>query len=404
MPRILVLNCGSSSVKFALFALAGAGTEPHPPLCSGSASRLNDAARARLKLRLNGETLVEQLGTTGYDNAIEVIVGHLRDRHLLDNLDVAGHRVVHGGDAFRTPTWIDSNVCAAIEHFADYAPLHNPANLAGIRALQRLLPALPQIAVFDTAFHTSLAPVAYHYAVPAEWYHRFGVRRYGFHGINHQAMASTLPGLLGIDPDQLRAVSAHLGNGCSLCAIHGRQSVDTSMGFTPLEGLVMGTRSGDLDPGLHEYLCHRLNISLEDLTALLNHEAGLKGVSGISNDMRELLQAATAGHTGALLAVELFCYRLAKSIASYIVPLGRIDTIAFTGGIGENAAPVRERVIGYLHGLGFRLDSEANSLHTNMPRNIAAPATPPVWIIPAREEWEIASEAATLIHATGLPS
>ncbi|HVL00558.1 MAG TPA: acetate kinase [Dongiaceae bacterium] len=396
MPTILVVNCGSSSIKFALFPSTDSRQVADQALCEGTASRLQESGQGHLQIRYAGQRHEQALTTDGHAGALQAIVQQLDQWQLLKEVVAVGHRVVHGGDRFRQPTAIDSAVLDQIERFSDYAPLHNPVNLDGIRIARQLLPSLPQAAIFDTAFHGTLPAVAYHYAVPAQWHTQWGVRRYGFHGTSHQFIAESIPKLIGIESNNVRAVSAHLGNGCSLCAIKGRLSVDTSMGFTPLEGLVMGSRSGDLDPGLHEYLADKLQIDIHELTKRLNREAGLKGVSGIGNDMRELLQAADTGHNGARLAVDLFCYRLAKSIASYLVPLGRIDTIAFTGGIGENAAPIRAQVIELLQGLGFRLDAEKNAARSSEPRNIAADGAPAVLVIPTREEWMIARQTLQL--------
>lgn len=401
MGSVLVINCGSSSVKFALFSLQQRGSANADPVCDGIASRVDEDGKGQLSLRHDGQQHVFPLPGTGHDPALSAILAQLRSLQLLDTVQAVGHRVVHGGDLFRAPTLIDTDAEAAIERCCAYAPLHNPANLLGIRSCRQRLPGITQIAVFDTAFHSTLPPVAFHYALPHAWYQEWGVRRYGFHGINHQYVSTCLPGLLNIPPEAVRAVSAHLGNGCSLCAIKGTSSVDTSMGFTPLEGLMMGSRSGDLDPGLHEYLCEQLGVNIKTLTAMLNREAGLKGVSGVSNDMRQCLQAAEAGNAQAQLAVDLFCYRLAKQIAACIVPLGRINAIAFTGGIGENAAPVRTQVIQLLQGLGFGLDTKANAIRANHPRNIAAPNSPAILIVPAQEEWLIAQETANLTITKG---
>ncbi|NPU93467.1 MAG: acetate kinase [Gammaproteobacteria bacterium] len=397
MPTILVLNCGSSSIKFALYPCTSGHPVATTPLCEGTASRLQEAGNGQLRITHNGEQQQLALAGDGHAGALQAIIRQLDQWHLLDDVSAVGHRVVHGGDRFRQPALIDADVIAQIEHYSDYAPLHNPVNLEGIRIARQLLPALPQVAIFDTAFHGTLPPVAFHYAVPAQWHSQWGVRRYGFHGTSHQFIAESIPALTGTAPDAVRAVSAHLGNGCSLCAIKGQHSIDTSMGFTPLEGLVMGSRCGDLDPGLHEYLADKLGIDIHQLTELLNREAGLKGVSGIGNDMRELLQAASQDHAGAQLAVNLFCYRLAKSIASYLVPLGRIDALAFTGGIGENAAPVRAQVIELLQGLGFRIDPGKNNARSQEPRNIAPAGAPAVLVIPTREEWMIARQTAQLL-------
>lgn len=400
MDLILVLNCGSASVKFALFAPDAQGTDA---LCEGIATRVNEPGHGHLRWRGGKQQQDLPLpGAGDHREAIATIAGQLRELGWLDRVQAVGHRVVHGGDELRAPALVTPAVEATIERFGIYAPLHNPVNLLGIRLCQQYLPGIPQIAVFDTAFHSTLPPVAYHYAIPTAWQRDWGVRRYGFHGINHHYVSTRLPELLQRPVDQVRAVSAHLGNGCSLCAIKGAISVDTSMGFTPLEGLMMGSRCGDLDPGLHEYLCDRLNIDIRALTALLNKESGLKGVSGVGNDMRQCLQAADDGHPQAQLAVELFCYRLAKHIAGCIVPLGAIDAIVFTAGIGEHAAPIRARVIALLHGLGFRLDDHANQQPSSCDRNIALPGTPPILVIPAREEWLIARQSAQLLATEGV--
>lgn len=398
MQNILVLNCGSSSVKFAVFAGDVLHGVAATPLCEGIASRLQEPGHSTLQLSRGEDRSQLTLATTGHASALQAIINQLQQWDLLTTIAATGHRVVHGGDRFRQPTIINPEVIAQIVRYAEYAPLHNPVNLTGIHTAQQLLPGIPQVAIFDTAFHGTLPPVAYHYAVPAEWHTKWGVRRYGFHGTSHQFIAESLPALTGLAPAAVRAVSAHLGNGCSTCAISGGRSVDTSMGFTPLEGLVMGSRCGDLDPGLHEYLAHKLNVDIKTLTDLLNRSCGLKGVSGLGNDMREIQQAAAQGHTAAQLAVDLFCYRLAKTIAASIVPLGAINAIAFTGGIGENSAPIRAQVIELLHGLGFRMDAGKNAVRAATARNIAHQDSPAILVIPTREEWMIARQTAQLIH------
>lgn len=400
MTMVLVLNSGSSSVKFALFDVNENQAAINEPLCQGNASRLNEPGEGDFRLEwADGRRDRRVLPNNDHEGAIDTILSQLREAALLEKVVVVGHRVVHGADAYRAPVIVDDAVFADLEQYNRFAPLHNPPNLTGIRICRQRLPAIPQVATFDTAFHGTLPPVAYHYAVPQQWQQDWGVRRYGFHGISHHYMATQLP-LLMPHSNDIRAVSAHLGNGCSLCAIRDGQSVETSMGFTPLEGLVMGSRSGDLDPGLHEYLCEKLQVDIRTLTSLLNREAGLKGLSGLSNDMRTLLQAADEGHSQAQLAVELFCYRLAKHIAACIVPLGRLDALVFTGGIGENAAPIRARVVALLQGLGFRLDSEANQSGRRDSHNIAAAGSPAIWVIPTREEGMIARQTLALMTSS----
>ncbi len=404
MESILVLNCGSSSLKFALFTQTTAGEIQRDPLLQGHASQLGGNLTGTLECSGQADSIQIPLARLDHASAIASLFSHLRTQGLLSSIVAIGHRVVHGGDTFRSPTRINAAVLQGIARFNAYAPLHNPANLLGIQLCGEQLPTLPQVAIFDTAFHGTLPPAAYHYPLPLRWFQDLGVRRYGFHGISHHYIASRLPLLLQRPAEQVRAVSAHLGNGCSLCAIRGQTSVDTSMGFSTLEGLMMGSRCGDIDPGLHEYLCTQLNIGIGELTNLLNRESGLKGVSGISNDLREILPAADAGNAAAALAIELFCYRLAKQIASYLVPLQRIDALVFTGGIGENAAPIRAKVVDHLAGLGLQLDPQANVRHSSAERNIACANTPPILLIPAREEWMIATQTAALLGTQGVTS
>lgn len=399
MSLVLVLNSGSSSVKFALFDVSNSETGIGLPLCQGNASRLNEPRDGDFQVTwADGRSDHKMLPNNDHAGAIDIILAYLREAGLLDNIVTVGHRVVHGGETYRTPVIVDEAVLDDLQQYNRFAPLHNPPALAGIRICLERLSSIPQVACFDTAFHGTLPPVAYHYPLPLHWQQLWRIRRYGFHGISHSYIASQLP-LVMPERDDIRAVSAHLGNGCSLCALRDGRSVDTSMGFTPLEGLMMGSRCGDLDPGLHEYLCDRLKVDVKTLTALLNREAGLKGVSGLSNDMRTLLKAAEEGHEDSQLAVELFCYRMAKHIAACIVPLGRIDALVFTGGIGENAAPVRERVVTQLAGLGFRLDRDANAAARSDNRNIAAAGAPAIWVIPTREEGMIARQALQLVTA-----
>nr|NGX51209.1 Acetate kinase [Chlamydiota bacterium] len=281
--------------------------------------------------------------------------------------------VVHGGESFSESVKIDAEVLNKIKECSHLAPLHNPINALGIEIMQEKFPEVPQVAVFDTAFHQTLPEHAYLYALPYEYYEKYQVRRYGFHGTSHRYVVKRAAAELGKPLEQTTLISAHLGNGCSLCAVKGGRSVDTSMGFTPLEGLVMGRRSGDLDPSLIAFLSERLELSAEEVTTILNRESGLLGLSGISEDMRLLL--AQPENERAQLAIEIFCYRLAKYIASYIVPLGGLDALIFTGGIGENAEPIRKKVVDYL-----------------------APLDPKVLVIKANEELLIAQDAAAIVR------
>lgn len=355
MSLILVLNCGSSSLKFALL-------DPNSGevALSGLAERLLETAPV-ITLKDGHEKQTHTLSQSGYAAAMRWILRELQYRGLDQQVTAVGHRVVHGGEQFKTSALITSEVLAAIEVCVPLAPLHNPANLLGIQGAQVAFPDLPQVAVFDTAFHQTMPDYAYHYALPQNLYAELGVRRYGFHGTSHQFVTLKAAEMLGLNYLETNFVSAHLGNGCSVTAVRGGKSVDTSMGMTPLEGLVMGTRSGDLDPNLHQFIAGKLGLNLDEVTNLLNKKSGLLGLSGLSNDMRQLEAAAGSGHAGAILAIEVFCYRLAKYIAAMSVPLGRIDALIFTGGIGENSPFVRQEVLGLVGILGFAADTEANA-------------------------------------------
>lgn len=352
---ILVVNCGSSSLKLGLFNRA------LERLATGLAERLGqDDARGELDVSDQALQLPEQ---ANHQQALEVLVEALRDQGLLGDQPLAiGHRVVHGGEAFRAPARLDDEVIDAIDQCAALAPLHNPVNLTGIHATRRLFPRVPQVAVFDTAFHQTLPPHAYLYGLPRRFYEDWGVRRYGFHGTSHQYMLSQSAKLLDRKPEQTSIISAHLGNGCSITAIKEGRSVDTSMGLTPLEGLVMGTRSGDIDPGLAAFL-DRKGIDTTELDRILNRESGLLGLSGSTNDMRELVAKADEGEQAANQALDVFCFRLARYIGAMMASLERLDALVFTGGIGENSARVRRDTLAHLGLLGFRLDQSANQRH-----------------------------------------
>ncbi|MDO5712310.1 MAG: acetate kinase, partial [Micrococcales bacterium] len=324
------------------------------------------------------------------------------------DIGAVGHRIVHGGESFAASVVLDDAALAAVRACIPLAPRHNPANIAGVQAAQSLLPDVPHVGVFDTAFHQSMPPVAYRYAVPRQWYDDLGVRRYGFHGTSHLYVSEQAAHLLGREPHDpsLRIVTAHLGNGCSLAAVKGGASIDTSMGLTPLEGLVMGTRSGDLDPGILGYLADRTGVDVAAVTDDLNKRSGLLGLSGVSNDMRELSAAAAAGDEMAQLAREVFGYRLAKYIASLVVPLEGLDALAFTGGIGENDVAIRARVIERLQFLGLRLDAAANDTCAGgrggvITHGACGAAGPVALVVPTDEELVIARDAARLTSRPG---
>lgn len=386
---VLVINCGSSSIKYALVPAA-----PDQPRLAGLAERLGGVDARLTGVDGTGGEFSCPLHGADHAEAMAAILERLEGQHPV----AVGHRIVHGGERFTRAARIDAGVRRAIEATVALAPLHNPANLAGVEATLSLFPDLPQVAVFDTAFHQTLPPRAYRYALPEGLYRNHGIRRYGFHGSSHAHVSARLDALGGRPHGGW--LIAHLGNGCSTCAVWQGQSVDTSMGLTPLEGLVMGTRSGDVDPGLHAHLARQLGWSIARIDTLLNKESGLLGLSGLSNDMRRLEQAAAEHHAGAELAIEVFCYRIAKSLAALSCALPRLDGIAFTGGIGENASAVRARVVEQLPHFGLRLAARANAATVGgrEGRIDLAAGGPQLWVIPTDEEGRIAEETRQLLQ------
>lgn len=388
---VLVINCGSSSIKYALI-----DSDPNAPRLAGLAERLGSGDACLKGKNSAGERFDQPLPNADHTQVLNAILGRLEGRIPA----AIGHRIVHGGEQFTQAALIDESVVSAIQSTAALAPLHNPANLAGIAATQKVFPELPQVAVFDTAFHQSLPPTAYRYALPESLYAQHGIRRYGFHGTSH-AFVSQRAATLS-ERGAGGWLTAHLGNGCSTCAIWNNQSKDTSMGLTPLEGLVMGTRSGDVDPGLHAHLHRQLGWSLEQIDDVLNKQSGLLGLSGLTNDMREVEEAAENGHEGALLALNVFCYRIAKSLAALSCALPRLDGVIFTGGIGENSPTVRRQVIGLLPHFGFALNEESNAAMIRGKEgklDIENHAGPEVWVIPTDEEGRIAMETRQCVEA-----
>jgi acetate kinase len=360
--RVLVLNSGSSSVKYQV---VDTGTEA--PLLVGEVERIGAGGAILTQTRTSdGRRTRSSAEILDHRDAVQAILDLIWDPKegaLADpsELEAVGHRVVHGGEAFTEPHVIDDAVEEGIRDCFDLAPLHNPHNLLGIRAARDRLADIPHVAVFDTSFHASLPPEAYHYALPYVLYRRHRIRRYGFHGTSHRYVLRRTAELLERDPASLRMVSLHLGNGASACAIRNGRSVDTSMGFTPLEGLVMGTRSGDLDPAVILHIMAREELSLSDAGSLLNKHSGLRGISGISGDMRDLLEEEAAGEERAALALEIYTYRIRKYVGAYAAILGGLDAVAFTGGVGENAAGIRNRTLEGLGFLGVEVDGARNS-------------------------------------------
>jgi acetate kinase len=393
-PLVLVLNAGSSSIKFQLFF-----GEEERSFLSGLVESMG-TENAQLCYEINNKKERQDLGSVDFTCALNKILAlYEQVKPSTAELLVIGHRVVHGGTIFQKPTLIDSAVIQQIEICSALAPLHNPSNLAGILAAQKAFPGVAQVAVFDTAFHHTMPNYAYLYALPYEYYRDYGVRRYGFHGISYQYLVKKAADLLNKPLTETKLICAHLGNGCSACAVSAGNSVDTTMGFTPLEGLMMGTRCGDLDPGLFSYLSEKLKLSIDQMTKILNLKSGLLGVSMRSMDMRLLEQAADAGDVQASLAIEMFCYRLAKTIAALSVPLGRIDALVFSGGIGENAVRVRKKTLALLGLFGFELDEVANEFNgrKNNGRITTASSTCAL-VIQAQEERMIAQQALQLIQ------
>ncbi len=389
---VLVLNCGSSSVKFALIEPDSGSRE-----FTGLAERVG-TPQASIRFDVDGErTTVSELPDGSHRGCLALILERVEQWCAARGATIiaVGHRVVHGGERFASSVVLTDEAMAAVRECVPLAPLHNPANITGIEAAREMLPGVPQVGVFDTAFHQTMPPHAYRYAVPAQWYAEHGVRRYGFHGTSHLFVSQQVAALDGRALDDLRIVTAHLGNGASLAAVAGGRSVDTTMGLTPLEGLVMGTRSGDIDPGMFSFLIGAGAGDAGEITSALNTKSGLLGLSGVSNDMRTVLAAAEGGDENAQLALDVFYYRLAKYIAALVVPLGGLDILVFTGGIGENDSACRAAVIERLGFLGLQLDPEANRVRGQAARiTPAGPVT--AWVVPTDEELIIARDAARL--------
>lgn len=382
---VLVVNSGSSSLKFALVE-----PETGRRFAEGLAERLG-TAEATFRLEYGGSTERADLSGGAHQAAIATLLEFLSAHGQKDNLFAVGHRVVHGGESFQGPTVVDDRTLQELARVAPLAPLHNPVNLVGIELLQKALGDVPHVAVFDTAFHHSMPEVAYRYAVPERFYREYGVRKYGFHGTSHRFVAGRAAEFLGRPATELCLLTAHLGNGASAAAIAFGKSVDTTMGMTPLAGLVMGTRSGDLDPGAILFLLEKMGGDVRALDHALNHESGLLGLSGFSNDVRVLLEAEQSGDERARLALCVFCYRAAAQLAALSVALPRVDALVFTGGIGENAAPIRARIIARLGVLGLQVDEAKNAAHPRGTEgNISPPGPKSVLVIPTDEELMIA--------------
>ena len=394
--KVLVINCGSSSLKYQLI-----DSRSEEVLAAGLCERIGIDGRMT-HTPSSGNTVVKNDPLPDHGAAIQAVLSALTDKahgviSSLGEIGAVGHRLVHGGEKFAASVIINDEVIAEVEACNDLAPLHNPANLIGVRACRQIMPDVPMVGVFDTAFHQTMPPKAYLYGIPHQYYQEHKVRRYGFHGTSPNYVSQRVHHLAELDPDNSRVIVCHLGNGASVTAVKNGKSVDTSMGLTPLEGLIMGTRSGDLDPGVIEYIAKKEHLTLEEVLKVLNKESGVLGLSGVSSDFRDLTEAMEQGNEQAAVAVEAFCYRVAKHIGAYTAALNGVDAIVFTAGIGENAAHIRSMICDYLGFLGITIDEEKNAVRGKETEISTPDSKVSVFVIPTNEELAIARETAALL-------
>ena len=395
--NVLVINCGSSSLKFQLI-----NSDSEEVLAKGLCERIGIDGSLTYQPQ-GGEKVKTDKAMPTHTEAIQFVIDALTDAKTgvvksLDEIGAVGHRVVHGGEKFASSVVITDEVMKAIEECNDLAPLHNPANLIGINACQKLMPGTPMVAVFDTAFHQTMPEEAYMYGLPYEYYEKYKVRRYGFHGTSHSFVSKRAAELAGKPYDQLKTIVCHLGNGASICAVKNGKSVDTSMGLTPLEGLVMGTRSGDIDPAILECIAKKENLDIAGLMNMLNKKSGVYGLSNnLSSDFRDLDAAASKGNKPAAIALKVFAYRVAKYVGSYAAAMNGVDVIAFTAGVGENSGPVRADIMSYLGYLGIQLDGAANDSRGEEVTISTPDSKVQVMVIPTNEELAIARETVALV-------
>ena len=395
--NVLVINCGSSSLKFQLI-----NSDSEEVLAKGLCERIGIDGSLTYQPQ-GGEKVKTDKAMPTHTEAIQLVIDALTDAKTgvvksLDEIGAVGHRVVHGGEKFASSVVITDEVMKAIEECNDLAPLHNPANLIGINACQKLMPGTPMVAVFDTAFHQTMPEEAYMYGLPYEYYEKYKVRRYGFHGTSHSFVSKRAAELAGKPYDQLKTIVCHLGNGASICAVKNGKSVDTSMGLTPLEGLVMGTRSGDIDPAILEFIAKKENLDIAGLMNMLNKKSGVYGLSNnLSSDFRDLDAAASKGNKPAAIALKVFAYRVAKYVGSYAAAMNGVDVIAFTAGVGENSGPVRADIMSYLGYLGIQLDGAANDSRGEEVTISTPDSKVQVMVIPTNEELAIARETVALV-------
>ena len=395
--KILVINAGSSSLKYQLL-----DPEKQQVLAKGLCERIGIDGRFTYKPEGKEPIKDAEVAMPTHSEAIQTVLNALVDPangviSSMDEIDAVGHRVVHGGEKFAKSVLITDEVMAAIEECNPLAPLHNPANIIGIKACQTLMPKTPMVAVFDTAFHQTMPALAYTYALPYEFYTEDKVRRYGFHGTSHKYVAARAAAMLGKPIQELKLISCHLGNGSSITAVDGGKSVDTSMGFTPLAGLPMGTRSGDLDAGILEYLMHKHGYDIDKMLNILNKKSGVEGISGVSSDFRDLETAANEGNDRAQLALDVFAYSVKKLIGSYAAAMGGVDAVIFTAGVGENDPGTRAKAVAGLEFMGIQIDPEKNNVRGKEVDVAAAGSRARVLVIPTNEELMIAQDTAALV-------
>ena len=396
--KILVLNCGSSSIKYALYNM-----DTKEAMTSGGAERVGlDGAFVKVKLA-NGEKKQIMHDIPEHTEGVKFIFSLLTDPEIgvikdLKEIDAVGHRMVHGGEKFNKSVLLTDEVLKVFEECSDLAPLHNPANLKGVNAVSELMPGLPQVGVFDTAFHQTMPDYAYMYAVPYELYEKYGIRRYGFHGTSHRYVAQRVCDFLGVKPEDKKIITCHIGNGASIAAVDGGKCVDTSMGLTPLEGVMMGTRSGDIDGGAVAFLQKKLNLDADGISDLLNKKSGVLGITELSSDMREVEAACEKGEPKAVLAMQMYNYRIKKYIGAYAAAMGGVDIIVFTAGVGENQWSTRQESCEGLEFLGVKIDKELNKGLRGVEKVISTPDSKvTVCIIPTDEELMIATDTMNLL-------
>lgn len=395
--KILVINCGSSSLKYQLIDM-----EDKKVLAKGLAERIGiEGGRIKYEAAGKDEIVIEEM-LADHKAALKIVLDSLQHAEYgavksLDEIDAVGHRVVHGGEAFAESVIIDDKVMKAINDNVEIAPLHNPPNIIGIEACKEIMGDIPMVAVFDTAFHQTIPALNYIYALPYEYYEKYKVRRYGFHGTSHQYITGRAAEMLGKDLDDVNLITCHLGNGSSISAVVGGKCYDTTMGFTPLEGLAMGTRTGDMDPAIVPFIMDKENLSTEEMSNVMNKKSGVLGISGVSSDFRDLEEAAEKGNDRAQLALDIFENRVRKFIGAYLTEMDHCDGIIFTAGVGENSISTRERVIDGLASLGIKIDRDKNDMRGKEAVISADDSSIPVLVIPTNEELKIAMETAKLV-------